>query len=87
VRPHPDVVHVRVGVAVLDQQIGHAINRQRSYLPNIGGIVQYTGGNDLIELKGLIDELEGGNQHDIKVSRFTAQINSLGKTWLLRPSH
>jgi hypothetical protein len=65
---------VGVGAAVLDQQIGHAIDRQRSYLPDIGGIVQHTGGNDLIELKGFIDELERGNQHNIKVSRFAAQI-------------
>jgi hypothetical protein len=64
---------------VLDQQIGHAIDRQRSYLPDIGGIVQHTGSNDLIELKRFIDELERGNQHNIKVSRFAAQINSPGK--------
>lgn len=63
-----------VGAAVFDQQIGDAIDRQRSHLPDVGGIVQYTGSNDFIELKRLINELERGNQHTIKGSRFAAQI-------------
>lgn len=72
--PQPDVVHMRIGAAMLDQKIGHAFDRQRTHLPNVGGIVQHTGSNRLIELKRLINELEGGNQHKVKVSRFAAQI-------------
>ncbi len=59
---------------MLDQKIGHALHWKRTNLPDVGGIVQHTGSNRLIELKRLINELDRGNQHKIKVSRFAAQI-------------
>ena len=73
-RPKSDVVHMRIGAAMLNQQIGDAVDRQRAHLPNISRIVQRTRSNDLIELKGLVNELERSNQHNINVSRFAAQI-------------
>ena len=59
---------------MLDQKIGHTLHRHRTHLPDIGGIVEHTGSNRLIELKRLIGKLERGNQHGVKVSRFVAQI-------------
>jgi hypothetical protein len=73
-RPQPDVVHMRTGAAMFDQKIGHPLHRKRTNLPDIGSIVQNTGSNRLIELKRLINELDRGNQHKVKVSRFAAQI-------------
>jgi hypothetical protein len=70
----PDVVHMRVGAAMLDQKIGNAFDRKRAHLPDVGGIVEHAGSNGLIELKRLIDELEGSNQHILKGSRFAPQI-------------
>jgi hypothetical protein len=69
-----DVVHMRVGTAVFDQKVGDAIDRERTDLTDVGGVVEHTGGDDFVELKRLIDELEGGDQHTLKVSRFAAQI-------------
>jgi hypothetical protein len=69
-----DVVDVRTGAAVLDQEIGHAFDGKRADLADIGGIVEDTGGKGFVKLKGLIDELDRGNQHIVKGSRFRAQI-------------
>ena len=55
---------------MLDQQIGDAFHRQRTDLTDVGGVVQHTGSDGFIELKRLIDELERGNQHIVKGSRF-----------------
>ena len=60
-RPQPDVIHMRTGTAMLNQKIGHAFHRKRTHLTDISSIVQYTGGNRLIELKQLINELDRGN--------------------------
>ncbi len=65
---------------MLDQKIGHALHRKRTHLSDVGGIVQHTGSNRLIELKRLINELDWGNQHKVKVSRFAAQIKQPKKT-------
>ena len=65
---------MRAGAAVLDQQIGHTIDRQRPNLTNVRSVVQHTGSNHFIKLKRFINELERGNQHNIKVSRFSPQI-------------
>ena len=73
-RPEADVVYVGVGAAVLDQQVGDALDGERAYLADVGGVVKHTGSDDFVELKGLIDELERGNQHIVKGSRFVAQI-------------
>jgi hypothetical protein len=73
VGPQADIVDVGVGAAVFDQEIGDAVDGEGAYLADVGGVVEYTGSNDLVELKRLVDELEGGNEHDIKVSRFAAQ--------------
>ena len=51
-----------------------AIDGKRADLTDVGGVVEHSGSDDFGELKGLIDELKGGNQHIIKVSRFTPQI-------------
>src|SRR5207302_2291695 len=74
VGPQPDVVHVGIGAAMLDQKIGYALDRKRTDLADVGGVFQHTGSNRLLELKGLIDELQRGNQYSVKVSRFGAQI-------------
>ena len=79
-RPQPDIVHMRIGTAMLNQKIGHALHRKRAYLPDVRGIVQHTGSNRLIELKRLINELDRSNQHDVKVSRFAPQIKQPQKT-------
>jgi uncharacterized tellurite resistance protein B-like protein len=63
-----------MGASMLDQKIGNTFHRERTHLPDIRSIVQHSGSNRLIELKRLIDKLERGNQHTIKVSRFAAQI-------------
>jgi hypothetical protein len=73
VRPEADVVDVRVGAAVLDQQIGDAVDGEWTYLTDVGGIIERTGSNNLVELKWFVDELERGNQHAIKGSRFAAR--------------
>ncbi len=78
-RPQPDIVDMRARASMLDQQIGDAVDRQRTYLPDIRGIVQRTRSNDLIELKRLINELDRSNQHRINVSRFPQQIKWPGK--------
>lgn len=72
--PQPDIVDMRVGAAVLDQEIGRAFYRKRTDLADIGGKVQGTGRYGLIELKGLVDKLDRGNQHIVKRSRFAAEI-------------
>src|SRR5271168_2737323 len=59
---------------MLDQQIGDTFDRKRTYLPDVGGVVEHAGSNGLIELKRLIDELERGYQHIVKGSRFAPQI-------------
>ena len=58
---------------MLDQKIGYALDGKGADLANVGGIVQHTGSNGLLELEGLVDKLERGNQHEVKVSRFGAQ--------------
>ena len=65
---------------MLDQKIGHALHRKRTHLANVGGIVQHTGSDRFIEFKRLINELDRGNQHKVKVSRFGAQIKQAQKT-------
>lgn len=72
--PQPDVVDMRIGAAMFDQEVSNAIDRQRTYLPDVGGVVKHAGSDDLVELQRLIDELKRGNQHTVKVSRFAAQI-------------
>jgi hypothetical protein len=61
---------------MLDQKVGNAFDRKRTYLPDIGSVIEHAGSEYLIELKRLIDELEGSNQHIIKGSRFASQIKS-----------
>jgi hypothetical protein len=56
-----DVVDVGVGAAVLDEEVGLAFDGERANLVDVGGVVQGTGGDGLVELKRLIDELERGN--------------------------
>jgi hypothetical protein len=73
-RPQPDVVHMRTGAAMLDQKIGYSLHRKRTNLTDVGSILQNTGSNRFIELQRLINELDRGNQHKVKVSRFAAQI-------------
>ena len=78
---------MRTGAAVLDQKIGLAFDRKRTYLSDIGGVVQDTGGNGLIELKGLVDKLDRSNQHIVKGSRFVAQIKQPQKTRGFSPQY
>lgn len=77
-RAQPDVIHMRVGAAMLDQKVGNAFDRERTYLPDVRRIIEHAGSKDLIELKRLIDELEGSNQHSVKGSRFASRIKSRG---------
>ena len=65
---------------MLDQKIGHTLHWKRTHLPNVGRIVQHTGSDRFIELKRLINKLNRGNQHDVNVSRFAAQIKQPQKT-------
>ena len=65
---------------MLDQKIGHALHRKGTHLPDVGGIVQHTRSNRLIELKRLIDKLDRSNQHKVKGSRFAPQIKQAQKT-------
>jgi hypothetical protein len=64
---------VGAGAAVLNQEIGDAIDGEGTHLTDVGGIIERTGSNDLAELKRLVDELEWGNQHGIKGSRFASR--------------
>jgi hypothetical protein len=50
VRPEADVVDVGAGAAVLDQKIGDAIDGEWTYLTDVGGIIERTGSNNLVEL-------------------------------------
>jgi hypothetical protein len=53
---------------MLDQKIGHAFDRKRTDLADVGGVVQHTGSDGLLELKRLIDKLERGNQHKLRLA-------------------
>ena len=53
---------------MLHQQIRHTIYWQRTYLPYIGSIIQHTGSKNLIELQRLINELNRGNQHFLRLA-------------------
>jgi hypothetical protein len=82
--PQADVVDVGVGAAVFDQEVGDAIDREWAYLADVGSVVEDAGSDDFVELKGLVDELERGNQHRVKGSRFAAQIKWSEKHVALR---
>lgn len=66
--PEADVVDVGVGAAVLDEEVGQPFDGERAYLVDVGGVVQGTGGDGFIELERLINELERGNQHVLRVA-------------------
>jgi hypothetical protein len=67
-----------VGAAVLDEEVGLAFDGERANLVDVGGVVQGTGGDGLVELKRLIDELERGDQHVFKGSRLGEEVNWVG---------
>jgi hypothetical protein len=71
---------MRTGAAMFDQKIGYTLHRKWTNLPDVGSIFQNTGSNRLIELKRLINELDRGNQHKVKVSRFAPQNKQQQKT-------
>jgi hypothetical protein len=50
-----DVVDVGVGAAVLDEEVGLAFDGQRTYLMDVGGVVQGTGGDGFVKLERRID--------------------------------
>jgi hypothetical protein len=50
-----DVVDVRVGGAVLDEEVGLALDGQWAYLVDVGGVVQGTGSEGFVEVEGLVD--------------------------------
>ncbi len=56
------------------EEVGDAFDGQGADLADVGGVVEHAGSDGFVELKGLVDELEGGDQHTIKGSRFAAQI-------------
>jgi hypothetical protein len=59
--PETDVVDVGVGTAMFDDEIGYSFDRKGAYLPDVGGEIEGTGGDGLIEFERLIDELKRGD--------------------------
>lgn len=50
-----DVVDVGVGGTVFDDEVGLAFDGERTYLMDVGGVVQDAGSDGFVELKGLVD--------------------------------
>ena len=50
-----DVVDVRVGGAMLDEEIGLAFDGQWADLVDVRGVVQNAGGDGFVEVEGLVD--------------------------------
>jgi hypothetical protein len=50
-----DVVDVGVGGAVLDEEVGLAVDGEWTYLVDVGGVVQDAGGDGFVELQGFVD--------------------------------
>jgi hypothetical protein len=70
-RAKADVLNLRVRpallAAMLDDQVGLTLYRQRRDLPYVIAVVEDSGSEGLVDLEGLVEELYGSNEHELRV--------------------
>ena len=76
-----DVVHLRsctaLFAAVLDEQVGLAFDRERGDLADVGGVVQRVREGWFRRSKGFIEELDRGDDHDLRVGLWWGGVKFL----------
>src|SRR6185437_1984669 len=79
VRAQPNVGHLLLVTAVLDDQVCPPANRERPHLGHVRSIVQRARGNGFIEEERLFLKLKRGNQHNLRVGLRSQEINGEGR--------
>jgi len=70
-----DVLDEVLGAAVLEDEGGVALEGEWADLANVGSVFDHTGGEGFVELEGFVDELCGGDEHELRVGLAGVCVN------------
>jgi len=70
-----DVLDEVFGAAVFEDEGGVAFEGEWADLADIGGVFDHTGGEGFVEFEGFVDELCGGDEHELRVGLAGVCVN------------
>jgi hypothetical protein len=70
-----DVLDEVFGAAVFEDEGGVAFEAERADLADVGGVFDHTGGEGFVEFEGFVDELCGGDEHELRVGLAEGCVN------------
>jgi hypothetical protein len=73
-----DVGDLLAVTAVFDDEVGAAGDGERADLGDVGGVVERAGKDGFREEEGLFFELEGGDEHTLRVGGWGVEVNGRG---------